>query len=180
MIWNEAKECMSRDEMRALQSARLKKVVDRVYHNVEYYRKKMQAVGIEPGDIKGVEDISKLPYTTKDDLRDTYPFGLFAAPQSEIVRIHASSGTTGKATVVGYTRKDIEVWSECVARAFSQAGLGRNDIIQIAYGYGLFTGGLGTYHNVLKFHPSKIFKNPCNLENFKHTQNKREWYKECL
>ena len=146
MIWNEAKECMSRDEMRALQSARLKKVVDRVYHNVEYYRKKMQAVGIEPGDIKGVEDISKLPYTTKDDLRDTYPFGLFAAPQSEIVRIHASSGTTGKATVVGYTRKDIEIWSECVARAFSQAGLGRNDIIQVAYGYGLFTGGLGAHY----------------------------------
>ena len=132
--------------MRALQSARLKKVVDRVYHNVEYYRKKMQAVGIEPGDIKGVEDISKLPYTTKDDLRDTYPFGLFAAPQSEIVRIHASSGTTGKATVVGYTRKDIEIWSECVARAFSQAGLGRNDIIQVAYGYGLFTGGLGAHY----------------------------------
>ncbi|MBP3578231.1 MAG: phenylacetate--CoA ligase [Lachnospiraceae bacterium] len=146
MIWNEAKECMSRDEMRALQSARLKKVVDRVYHNVEYYRKKMQAVGLEPGDINGVEDISKLPFTTKDDLRDTYPFGLFAAPQSEIVRIHASSGTTGKATVVGYTRKDIEVWSECVARAFSQAGLGRNDIIQVAYGYGLFTGGLGAHY----------------------------------
>ena len=146
MIWNEAKECMSRDEMQALQSARLKKVVDRVYHNVEYYRKKMQAVGIEPGDIRGVEDISKLPYTTKDDLRDTYPFGLFAAPQSEIVRIHASSGTTGKATVVGYTRKDIEIWSECVARAFSQAGLGRNDIIQVAYGYGLFTGGLGAHY----------------------------------
>ena len=146
MIWNEAKECMSRDEMRALQSARLKKVVDRVYHNVEYYRKKMQAVGIEPGDINGVEDISKLPFTTKDDLRDTYPFGLFAAPQSEIVRIHASSGTTGKATVVGYTRKDMEIWSECVARAFSQAGLGRNDIIQVAYGYGLFTGGLGAHY----------------------------------
>ena len=146
MIWNEAKECMSRDEMRALQSARLKKVVDRVYHNVEYYRKKMQAVGIEPGDINGVEDISKLPFTTKDDLRDTYPFGLFAAPQSEIVRIHASSGTTGKATVVGYTRKDIDIWAECVARAFSQAGLGRNDIIQVAYGYGLFTGGLGAHY----------------------------------
>ena len=146
MIWNEAKECMSRDEMRELQSARLKKVVDRVYHNVEYYRKKMQAVGIEPVDIKGVEDISKLPYTTKDDLRDTYPFGLFAAPQSEIVRIHASSGTTGKATVVGYTRKDIDIWAECVARAFSQAGLGRNDIIQVAYGYGLFTGGLGAHY----------------------------------
>ncbi len=146
MIWNEAKECMSRDEMQALQSKRLKKVVDRVYHNVEYYRKKMQAVGVEPGDINGIEDINKLPYTTKDDLRDTYPFGLFAAPQSEIVRIHASSGTTGKATVVGYTRKDIEVWSECAARAFTQAGLTRDDIIQVAYGYGLFTGGLGAHY----------------------------------
>ena len=146
MIWNETKECMSRDEMVNLQSARLRKVVDRVYHNVEYYRKKMQAVGIEPGDIKGIEDISKLPYTTKDDLRDTYPFGLFAVPQSEIVRIHASSGTTGKATVVGYTRKDIDIWSECVARAFSQTGLTRNDKIQVAYGYGLFTGGLGAHY----------------------------------
>lgn len=146
MIWNEAKECMSRDEMRALQSARLVKTVDRVYHNVEYYRKKMQAVGLEPGDIKGVEDLHKLPFTTKDDLRDTYPFGLFAVPQSQIVRIHASSGTTGKATVVGYTRKDIDVWAECVARAFAQAGLNRDDIIQVAYGYGLFTGGLGAHY----------------------------------
>ena len=146
MIWNEAKECMSRDELQNLQSKRLVKLVDRVYHNVEYYRKKMQAVGIEPGDIKGIEDINKLPYTTKDDLRDTYPFGLFAVPMSQIVRVHASSGTTGKATVVGYTRKDIDVWSECVARAFAQAGLNRDDIIQVAYGYGLFTGGLGAHY----------------------------------
>lgn len=146
MIWNETKECMSRDEMINLQSKRLVKVVDRVYHNVEYYRKKMQAVGVEPGDICGVEDLHKLPFTTKSDLRDTYPFGLFAAPQSEIVRIHASSGTTGKATVVGYTRRDIEIWSECVARAFSQAGITKEDKIQIAYGYGLFTGGLGAHY----------------------------------
>lgn len=146
MIWNEAKECMSRDELRNLQSARLVKLVDRVYHNVEFYRKKMQELGIEPGDIKGIEDITKLPFTTKADLRDNYPFGLFAVPQSQIVRVHASSGTTGKATVVGYTRKDIAVWSECVARAFSQAGLGRDDVIQIAYGYGLFTGGLGAHY----------------------------------
>jgi len=146
MIWNEAKECMSRDELQNLQSKRLVKLVDRVYHNVEYYRKKMQAVGIEPGDIKGIEDITKLPFTTKDDLRDTYPFGLFAVPTTQIVRVHASSGTTGKATVVGYTRKDIEIWSECVARAFAQAGLNRDDIIQIAYGYGLFTGGLGAHY----------------------------------
>ena len=146
MIWNEAKECMSRDELQNLQSARLVKLVDRVYHNVEFYRKKMQQLGIEPGDIKGIEDITKLPFTTKADLRDNYPFGLFAVPQSQIVRVHASSGTTGKATVVGYTRKDISVWAECVARAFSQAGLGRDDVIQIAYGYGLFTGGLGAHY----------------------------------
>lgn len=146
MIWNETKECMSRDEMETLQSARLVKVVDRVYHNVEYYRKKMQEVGLEPGDIKGLEDLDKLPYTSKDDLRDTYPFGMFAVPNSEIVRIHASSGTTGKSTVVGYTRRDIEIWSECVARAIAMAGLGKNDIIQVGYGYGLFTGGLGAHY----------------------------------
>jgi len=146
MIWNETKECMSRDEMTVLQGKRLVKVVDRVYHNVEYYRKKMQALGVEPGDINGIEDLRKLPFTTKNDLRDTYPFGLFAAPQSEIVRIHASSGTTGKATVVGYTRRDIDIWAECVARAFAQAGITKNDIIQVAYGYGLFTGGLGAHY----------------------------------
>ena len=146
MIWNETKECMSRDEMHNLQSVRLKKLVDYVYHNVEYYRKKMQAVGLLPCDIKSIEDITKLPFTTKDDLRDNYPFGLFAVPNSEIVRIHASSGTTGKATVVGYTRRDIEIWSECVARCFTMAGVSKDDIIQVAYGYGLFTGGLGAHN----------------------------------
>lgn len=148
MIWNEARECMSRDELTVMQSARLKKLVDRVYHSVEFYRKKMQAAGIEPGDIQGIEDLAKLPYTTKDDLRDTYPFGLFAVPMSEITRIHASSGTTGKSTVVGYTRRDIDMWSECVARCITMTGLGRNDIIQVAYGYGLFTGGLGAHYGV--------------------------------
>jgi len=146
MIWNETKECMSRDEIRSLQGARLKKMVNRVYHNVEFYRKRMQEMGIEPGDINGIEDLTKLPFTTKSDLRDNYPFGLFAVPQSEIVRIHASSGTTGKATVVGYTRKDIEVWQECVARVLAMAGIGANDKIQVAYGYGLFTGGLGLHY----------------------------------
>lgn len=146
MIWNETKECMSRDEMTALQSARLVKTVNHVYHNVEFYRKKMQQLGLEPGDIKGIEDITKLPYTTKDDLRDNYPFGLFAVPQSEVVRIHASSGTTGKATIVGYSRRDIDIWSECVARVLSMADVGKNDIIQVAYGYGLFTGGLGAHY----------------------------------
>ena len=145
MIWNETKECMSRDQMLNLQSARLTKLVDYVYHNVEFYRKKMQAIDLMPGDIKSIEDITKLPFTTKDDLRDNYPFGLFAVPNSEIVRIHASSGTTGKATVVGYTRYDLDVWSECVARCLSMAGVGKDDIIQIAYGYGLFTGGLGAH-----------------------------------
>ena len=150
MIWNQTKECMSRDEMRNLQSARLRKLVDYVYHNVEFYRKKMQAVGLTPWDIKGIEDIEKLPFTTKDDLRDTYPFGLFAVPQSSIVRVHASSGTTGKATVVGYTRRDLDIWAECVARCMTMAGVGREDIIQIAYGYGLFTGGLGAHNGAEK------------------------------
>ena len=150
MIWNETKECMSRDEMRVLQSARLVKTVERVYHNVPFYRKKMQELGLEPGDIKGIEDLQKLPFTTKNDLRDNYPFGLFAVPQSEIVRVHASSGTTGKATVVGYTRRDLDIWSECVARALTMAGVSRNDIIQVAYGYGLFTGGLGAHSGAEK------------------------------
>jgi phenylacetate-CoA ligase len=145
MIWNESKECMSRDEMTHLQSARLRKLVDYVYHNVEFYRKKMQAIDLLPGDIKSISDITKLPFTTKDDLRDNYPFGLFAVPNSEIVRIHASSGTTGKATVVGYTRHDLDIWAECVARCLTMANVKKDDIIQIAYGYGLFTGGLGAH-----------------------------------
>lgn len=146
MIWNEAKECMSRDELMSLQGKRLVKTVNHVYHNVEFYRKRMQSIGLEPGDINGLEDLKKLPFTTKDDLRDTYPFGLFAVPRSEIVRVHASSGTTGKATVVGYTRHDLTIWAECVARAMTMAGITKDDTIQIAYGYGLFTGGLGTHY----------------------------------
>ena len=146
MIWNETKECMSRDQIHNLQSARLKKMVNRVYHNVEFYRKKMQELGMEPGDINGLEDLQKLSFTTKNDLRENYPFGLFAVPQSEIVRVHASSGTTGKATVVGYTRRDIEIWQECVTRVLAMAGVGAQDKIQVAYGYGLFTGGLGLHY----------------------------------
>ncbi len=145
MIWNKEMECMSRDEMTALQSKRLVELVDYVYNNVEFYRKKMDAVGVKPSDIKGIEDIVKLPFTTKDDLRDNYPFGLFAVPNKDIVRIHASSGTTGKATVVGYTKDDLDVWAECVARCFNMAGVCDEDIVQIAYGYGLFTGGLGAH-----------------------------------
>ncbi len=146
MIWNKEMECMSSDEMRALQGQRLVKLVEYVYNNVEFYRKRMDECGVKPSDIKGLDDITKLPYTTKNDLRDTYPFGLFAAPQSDIVRVHASSGTTGKATVVGYTKNDIDIWSECVARCMSMANVTKDDIIQIAYGYGLFTGGLGAHY----------------------------------
>ena len=109
MIWNEAKECMSRDQLKVLQSARLVKMVDRVYRQVPFYRRKMQELGIEPGDIQSIEDLDKLPFTTKDDLRENYPFGLVAVPRSQVARIHASSGTTGKATVVAYTRRDIDI-----------------------------------------------------------------------
>ena len=150
MIWNEPKECMSRDEMNHLQSTRLKDLVQRVYHNVEFYRKKMQELGIEPGDIHGIEDLHKLPFTKKQDLRDNYPFGLFAVPKSEIVRVHASSGTTGKSTVVGYTRKDVNTFAEVVARSLASAGATKDDFVQVAYGYGLFTGGLGLHYGAEK------------------------------
>jgi phenylacetate-CoA ligase len=150
MIWNEPKECMSRDEMNHLQSTRLRDLVQRVYHNVEFYRKKMQELGIEPGDIHGIEDLSKLPFTKKQDLRDNYPFGLFAVPKSEIVRVHASSGTTGKSTVVGYTRKDVNTFAEVVARSLASAGATKDDFVQVAYGYGLFTGGLGLHYGAEK------------------------------
>ena len=141
---------MSRDNMHSLQSRRLKDMVSRVYHNVAFYRKKMQELGLEPGDIKLIDDLPKLPFTTKTDLRDNYPFGLFAVPKSEIVRVHASSGTTGKPTVVGYTRRDVDMFSEVVARSLCSAGASRHDIIQIAYGYGLFTGGLGLHYGAEK------------------------------
>lgn len=132
--------------MHHMQSVRLAKLVKRIYHNVPYYRKKMQEIGLEPWDIKTVEDIVKLPFTTKEDLRDNYPFGLFAMPMTEVVRLHASSGTTGKATVVGYSRRDIEIWTECVTRVLAMAGIGKDDKIQVSYGYGLFTGGLGLHY----------------------------------
>ena len=145
MIWNETVECMAREEMHKLQSIRLKKVVERVYHNCEPYRKRMQKAGIVPNDIRGIEDIAKLPFTSKKDLRDYYPFGLLSSPMSEIVRVHASSGTTGKPIVVGYTRNDLAIWNEVGARCFTAYGLGKNDIVQVSYGYGLFTGGLGAH-----------------------------------
>ncbi len=146
MIWNERYECMSRDEMKEVQGERLREMIERVYYNVPFYRKKMQDLGIEPSDVRGIDDLDKLPFTTKQDLRDNYPFGLFAVPKSEVVRVHASSGTTGDPTVVGYTRKDIGTWSEVVARTLSACGVSRDDVIQVAYGYGLFTGGLGVHY----------------------------------
>lgn len=146
MIWNEKIECASREEMRALQSERLVETVQRVYHSIPGYRRKMQEVGLVPADIRSIDDLSKLPFTTKTDLRDNYPFGMFTVPMSEIVRVHASSGTTGKPTVVGYTRKDLNMWAEVVTRSLVMAGAHRNDIVQVAYGYGLFTGGLGIHY----------------------------------
>ena len=148
MIWNPNKECMSRDEMRALQGKRLHKLVDYVYHNVPFYRNKMQEMDLAPEDIQTIDDIKLLPFTTKRDLRDNYPYGLQAAPASEIVRVHASSGTTGNPTIVGYTRKDLAVWSEVMARCLTAYGVTRNDTFSVAYGYGLFTGGLGAHYGV--------------------------------
>ena len=146
IIWNPTMECMPRDQLRAVQDERLRDVVRRVYECVPFYRTKMQERGITPKDIRGICDIELLPFTEKQDLRDHYPFGLFAVPQSEIVRIHASSGTTGKPTVVGYTGGDIDRWSELMARSMYCAGISKADIVQVAYGYGLFTGGLGAHY----------------------------------
>jgi phenylacetate-CoA ligase len=139
---------MSREELQKLQSIRLKNVVEHVYHNTPFYRRKMQEMGITPDDIQSIDDVVKLPFTTKQDLRDNYPFGLMAVPMSEIVRLQASSGTTGKPIVVGYTRRDLSVWYEGVARCLTAYGVTRNDIIQVSYGYGLFTGGLGAHGGV--------------------------------
>lgn len=136
-------ECMSRDEMTAIQNKRLVEVVNRVYHNVDFYHRKMKELGVEPGDIKGIADIHKLPFTTKEDLRDNYPFGLVAVPESQIARVQGTSGTTGKLTLASYSQKDVDVWGECVARALTMAGLGNEDRIHVCYGYGLFTGGMG-------------------------------------
>ena len=148
MIWNNNKECMPRPQMRELQGKRLHKIVDYVYHNVPFYRDKLQQMDIKPEDITSIDDIVKLPFTTKQDLRDNYPFGLQAAPQSEVIRFHASSGTTGNPTIVGYTRKDVGVWSECMSRCLTAFGVTRDDLFSVAYGYGLFTGGLGVHYGV--------------------------------
>ena len=145
-MYNPQIETMEQTEMNSLQFSRLQKTIESVYENVQFYRKKFEELGIEPEDIKSLEDITKLPFTIKKDLRDEYPFGLFAVPQSEIVRIHGSSGTSGKPTVVGYTKNDIEMWAEVVARSIAAAGGKKADIFQNTYGYGLFTGGLGLHY----------------------------------
>ena len=139
-------ECASRDYLRALQSAKLIKMVKNAYENVPFYKKKFDEIGLKIEDIHSIDDISKLPFTVKTDLRDNYPFGLFAVDKKDLVRIHASSGTTGKPTVVGYTKADIDVWADSAARAIAAAGGKKDDIIHIAYGYGLFTGGLGLHY----------------------------------
>ena len=137
---------MSRDAIHEVQSRELKQVVKRVYENVPFYRQKMDALGISPEDIHDAEDVTKLPFTEKSDLRDNYPFGLFACPQDEIVRVHASSGTTGKPTVAGYTQSDLDNWAELMARSMSCAGISKKSVVHVAYGYGLFTGGLGAHY----------------------------------
>lgn len=150
MYWNEEMECMPPEQRRKLQLERLQNLVRRVYENVPHYQRVLREAGIRPGDVQSLDDLAHLPFTTKDDLRRTYPFGLFATPLQNTVRVHASSGTTGKPTVVGYTRQDVDTWSEVMARTLSCAGTKQDDVVQIAYGYGLFTGGLGVHYGAEK------------------------------
>ncbi|MCD8261055.1 MAG: phenylacetate--CoA ligase [Bacteroides sp.] len=164
MVWNETIECMDQESLRKIQSIRLKKIVSYVYHNTPFYRKKMQEMDLTPDDIHDIDDLVKLPFTTKEDLRDNYPFGLFAVPMNQIVRIHGSSGTTGKPTVVGYTRKDVATWSESLARCFCAYGADSSDIFQVAYGYGLFTGGLGAHYGAEHIGASVIPMSSGNTE----------------
>lgn len=150
MIWNEKAECMPQDELEELQLKRLQEVVKKAYENVPYYKKRLQNANIKPEDIKTLKDIEKLPFTTKTDLRDAYPFGMFAVPDEDIVEVHTSSGTTGKPTVSGYTMKDLDIWGEVMARSLNMAGATKKDRIQNCYGYGLFTGGLGVHYGAQK------------------------------
>jgi len=156
MIFNEEFETLPREALEALQLKRLQQVVQRVYHTVGFYKRAFDEAGVAPDDIQTMDDMRRLPFTVKQDLRDNYPFGLFAVPMSNIVRLHASSGTTGKPTVVGYTRRDIETWSNLMARSFVAAGLTSNDVIHNAYGYGLFTGGLGAHYGAERLGASVI------------------------
>lgn len=146
MLFNIKQETLPREELEALQLRRLRDLCDRVYANVPFYRKRFDEAGVTPADIKSLADLKLLPFTEKQDLRNYYPFGLFAVPRDHIVRLHASSGTTGKAVVVGYTARDLENWAELMARSMSAAGVNRSDVVHVAYGYGLFTGGLGAHY----------------------------------
>ncbi len=150
MIWDEKNECMSPERRSQLQLERLRRTVKWVYDRVPHYHKALSQAGVTAHDIKSLDDLRRLPFTTKDDLRDNYPFGMFAVPLEEVVRIHASSGTTGKPTVVGYTREDIDLWAETIARTIGCGGGTPKDVIQVAYGYGLFTGGLGLHYGAEK------------------------------
>jgi len=156
MIFSEEIETLPREALEALQLKRLQQTVSRVYYTVDFYKKAFDTAGIKPDNIKSLADLKKLPFTTKTDLRDNYPFGLFSVPMSHIVRIHASSGTTGKPTVVGYTKRDIDIWSTVIARSLAAAGLTSNDMLHNAYGYGLFTGGLGAHYGAEKLGISVI------------------------
>jgi phenylacetate-CoA ligase len=150
MIWDQEKEGISRSRLKELQLKRLKEVVNYVYKEVPFYRERFKKAGVEPGDIKTLDDLRKLPFTTKDTLRDHYPYDLFAKGMKDIVRIHSSSGTTGKPVVVGYTANDLETWSDLIARIVSQAGVNDEDIVQICFGYGMFTGGFGLHYGLEK------------------------------
>jgi phenylacetate-CoA ligase len=150
MIWNEKMECMDLEDLKNVQSDRLKDITDYVYQRSPVYKKKLDTVGIKPWEIKRIEDIKKLPFTVKEDLRDNYPFGLFSVPSQDLAEIHVSSGTTGNPTVVGYTKEDLKLWGEVMARVLCCAGAEPHDKIQIAYGYGLFTGGLGFHYGAME------------------------------
>jgi phenylacetate-CoA ligase len=155
-IWDPKNECMPREDILQLQLERLQSLVNRCYKNVAFYRKKFDEMNIDPEAIQSLEDLKNLPFTTKDDLRNSYPYGMFAVPLREVVRIHSSSGTTGKATVVGYTQNDIHLWSDLVARFLTAGGVTKDDVIQIAFGYGLFTGGFGLHYGAEKIGASVI------------------------
>jgi phenylacetate-CoA ligase len=154
--WNEPKECMTKENKDQLQLERLQETLSRAYHNVPHYRRLFQKHGIDPEDVQSLSDLANMPFTYKTDLRDNYPYDMFAVSLSEVVRIHSSSGTTGKPTVVGYTRRDLNTWSELMARALTSGGATRHDVIQNAYGYGLFTGGLGFHYGGEKIGASII------------------------
>lgn len=155
-IWDPIHECMSRDELRELQLTRLRQTLDRVYHHVPCYQEKFRNCGFHPEDLTCLEDLASFPFTDKEDLRQNYPYGMFAVPMREVVRIHSSSGTTGKPTVVGYSRGDLEVWTELVARFMTAAGVTEEDIVHIAFGYGLFTGAFGLHYGAERIGASVI------------------------